>query len=198
MFGTVLQSSCYLSTDFFRQTLSDIRGTCWMFQVVTWWWSQSETGTQALTLLLPFMLPNQHPSDKRVEQKRGRWLWRAGVKMEACFCRNLDCEQFEQPHCVVHVVAGGTVLAVLQSHGTSWGPDRPQWLPSFQRGHQTHVGGELELLFLPWYFPTIFWGEPSTVEGLLSLDGAPLDFLGWKAFVGVSCKLVLRTLSHVT
>lgn len=61
-----------------------------------------------------------------MEQKRGRWLWRADVKMAACFCRNLDCEQFEQLHCVVGVVAGGTVLAVLQSHGTSWGPDRPQ------------------------------------------------------------------------
>lgn len=115
--------------------------------------------------------------------------------MAACFYRNPDCGQFEQPHCVVGVVAGGTVLAVLQSHGTSWGPDRPQWLPSFQRGHQTHVGGELELSFLPWYFPAIFWKEPSTVEELLSLSGTPLDFIGWNPFVWVSCKLVLRTLS---
>ena len=41
------------------------------------------------------------------------------------FLRNVGCEQFEQPHCVIRVIAGGAVLEVLQSHGTSWGPDRP-------------------------------------------------------------------------
>lgn len=60
-----------------------------------------------------------------VEQKRGRWLWPAGVEREVCLGRNLGCEQFEQPRCVVRVIAGGAVLAVLQSHGASWGPDRP-------------------------------------------------------------------------
>lgn len=71
------------------------------------------------------ILINTLVTRKKKKEKRGRCVWLAVVEREACFCRSCGSEQFEQPHCVVDVIAGGAVLAVLQSHGTSWGPDRP-------------------------------------------------------------------------